>query len=65
MPSQPRKGAFRIIEGDAVGPFLQKLPEKTGGGLSNRPFQDDAPAPAPAAPVAPAAGGEGDVAMQE
>lgn len=68
MPSQPRKGAFRIIEGDGVQPFLERLPEKTGGGLVNRPFQDDAPAPPPpppAPPAAPAAAGEGDVAMQE
>lgn len=53
--------------------FLDRLPEKTGGGLANRPFQDDAPVVAAAAPVAggEAAGGEvpvpgeGDVAMQE
>lgn len=55
--------------------FLERLPEKTGGGLANRPFQEEA---APVVAAATVAGGEadgggvpvvpgegGDVAMQE
>ncbi|KAL7415664.1 nucleophile aminohydrolase [Mrakia frigida] len=61
IPSQPAKGAFRIVEGEGVKVFLERLPEKTGGGLANRPFQEEA-----AAAAAPVGGGEGgDVAMQE
>lgn len=38
-PAQPRKGAFRIIEGDDVKVFLDRLPEKAlpgGGGTTAR-----------------------------
>jgi 20S proteasome subunit alpha 6 len=66
--AKARKGGFRIVEGDDVAVWLDRLePAPPHGGF---PPAAQAGAAAPAAPAEegaqpPAAGGDGDVAMQE
>ena len=66
--AKARKGGFRIVEGDDVAVWLDRLePAPPHGGFPPAAQAGAAAAAAPAEEGAqpPAAGGDGDVAMQE